>query len=123
MRSHKQNNIADGVAVIQPEFQEWLRAIGSWLSVSREPICGTTYGPVRGVSAIRTTAKKDKISVHVFDWPRGPLEINGLQGRALSAWILAGGQPLKMQESEGKLRIELPLQPPDANVSVIALRV
>jgi len=43
--------------------------------------------------------------------------------RALSAHLLAGGQPLKMQESEGKLRIELPLQAPDANVSVIALRV
>ncbi len=64
-----------------------------------------------------------QIFVHVFDWPRGPLEINGLQGRALSAYLLAGGQPLKMQESEGKLRIEVPLQPPDANVSVIALRV
>ena len=109
--------------VIQPEFQERLRAIGSWLSVNGESIYGTTYGPVQGVSSIRTTAKKDKIFVHVFDWPRGPLEIDGLQGRALSAYLLAGGQPLKMQESEGKLRIEVPLQPPDANVSVIALRV
>src|ERR1700758_920100 len=108
--------------VIQPEFQERLRAIGSWLSVNGESIYGTTYGPVQGVSSIRTTAKKDKIFVHVFDWPRGPLEIDGLQERALSAYLLAGGQPLKMQDSEGKLRIELPPQPPDPNVSVIALR-
>jgi alpha-L-fucosidase len=58
--------------VIQPEFQERLRAIGSWLSVNGESIYGTTYGPVQGVSSIRTTAKKDKIFAHVFDWPRGP---------------------------------------------------
>lgn len=109
--------------VIQPEFQERLRAIGSWLSVNGESIYGTTYGPLQGVSSIRTTAKKDKIYVHVFDWPRGPLEISGLQVRPLSAYLVAGGQPLKMQESEGKLRIELPSQPADLNVSVIALRV
>jgi len=109
--------------LIQPEFQERLRAIGTWLSVNGESIYGTTYGPVQGVSSIRTTAKKDKVFVHVFDWPRGPFEINGLQGGALSAYLLAGGQPLKMEESEGKLRIELPPQPPDPNVSVIALRV
>jgi len=109
--------------LIQPEFQERLRAIGNWLSVNGESIYGTTYGPVQGVSSIRTTAKKDKIFVHVFDWPRGPLETNGLQVRALSAYLVASGQPLKMQQSEGKLRIELPSQPPDPNVSVIALRV
>jgi hypothetical protein len=76
--------------------------------------------PVQGVSSIRTPAKKDRVFVHVFDWPRGPLEINGFQGRALSAHLVASGQPLKIQESEGKLRIELP---PDPNISVIALRV
>jgi alpha-L-fucosidase len=108
--------------VIQPEFQERLRAIGSWLSMNGESIYGTTYGPVQGVSAIRTTAKKDKIFVHVFDWLRAPLEINGLLERVLSAYLVAGGQPLKMQP-EGKLRIQLPSQPPDPNVSVIALRV
>ena len=91
--------------------------------MNAESIYGTTYGPVQGVSAIRTTAKKDKIFVHVFDWPRGPLEIKGLQARALSAYLVAGGQPLKIQQSEGNLRIDLPSQPPDPNVSVIALRV
>ena len=109
--------------VIQPEFQERLRAIGNWLSVNGESIYGSTYGPVQGVSSIRTTAKKDKVFIHVFDWPRGSLEINGLQGRALSAYLVASGQPLKMQQSEGKLQIELPSEPPDPNASVIALRV
>ncbi len=69
--------------VIQPEFQERLRTIGSWLSVY-----GTTYGPLQGVLSIRTTVKKDKIFFHVFDWPRGPLEIDGLQERVLSAYLV-----------------------------------
>jgi alpha-L-fucosidase len=74
--------------VIQPEFQERLRTIGSWLSVNGESIYGTTYGPLQGVLSIRTTVKKDKIFVHVFDWPRGPLEIDGLQERVLSAYLV-----------------------------------
>jgi alpha-L-fucosidase len=46
--------------VIQPEFQERLPTIGSWLSVNGESIYGTTYGPLQGVLSIRTTVKKDK---------------------------------------------------------------
>jgi alpha-L-fucosidase len=55
-----------------------------------ESIYGTTYGPVQGVSSIRTTAKKDKVFVHVFDWPRGPLEINGFKDERFQLiWLLA----------------------------------
>jgi alpha-L-fucosidase len=60
------------------------------LSVIGESIYGTTYGPVQGVSSIRTTAKKDKVFVHVFDWPRGPLEINGFKDERFQLiWLLA----------------------------------
>jgi alpha-L-fucosidase len=52
--------------VIQPEFQERLPTIGSWLSVNGESIYGTTYGPLQGVLSIRTTVKKDKIFVRVL---------------------------------------------------------
>jgi hypothetical protein len=31
---------------------------------------------------------KAQVFVHVFDWPRGPLEIDGLQERALSAYLV-----------------------------------
>src|SRR5277367_2433377 len=44
--------------VIQPEFQERLRAIGDWLAVNGDSIYGTTNGPVQGISSIRTTAKR-----------------------------------------------------------------
>jgi alpha-L-fucosidase len=109
--------------VIQPEFQERLRAIGDWLAVNGDSIYGTTYGPIQGVPSIRLTAKNEMIFIHVFEWPSSRLEINGLQPRVLSAYLLASGQPLKVRQSEGKLQIDTPAKAPDSNVSVIALRI
>jgi alpha-L-fucosidase len=109
--------------VIQPEFQDRLRAIGDWLAVNGDSIYGTTYGPIQGVPSIRVTAKKDKLFVHALEWPSSPLEINGLQAKVLSAYLLANGRPLKIRQSEGKLQVDLPSQAPDPNVSVIALRI
>ena len=108
---------------IQPEFQERLRAIGKWLEVNGDSIYGTTYGPIQGLPSIRLTATSDTIYVHVFDWPSSALEINGLKPRVLRAYLLAGGQPLQVRQSEGKLQIETPPRAPDPNVSVIALRI
>lgn len=106
---------------IQPEFQERLRAMGDWLSVNGDSIYGTTYGPVQGVSSIRTTAKDNKIFVHIFDWPSGALEVSGIKPRVISARILATGQTAKFSQSEQALKLELPKQMPDSNVTTIAL--
>ncbi len=106
---------------IQPEFQERLRAIGEWLSVNGESIYGTTYGPVQGVPAIRTTAKSNRIFIHVFDWPSSALEVGDVKVKVLSARLLATGQRLNVTQTEGKLKIELPQPAPDPNVTTIAL--
>ena len=106
---------------IQPEFQERLHAIGDWLRTNGDSIYGTTYGPVQGMTAARTTAKENKIFVHVFDWPGTHLDISGLNPKVLAAHLHATGQPLRLRQTEGKLQIDLPAQAPDPNVSVIAL--
>ena len=108
--------------VIQPEFQERLRAIGDWLAVNGESIYGTTYGPIQGSDSIRTTAKRETVFVHIFDWPASPLTVNGLTPKVISAHALATGESLKFRQSEGKLEIDLPAKAPDPNVTVIALR-
>jgi alpha-L-fucosidase len=107
--------------VIQPEFQERLRAIGDWLTVNGESIYGTTYGPVQGTASIRTTAKDKQVFVHVFDWPASALSIEGFEAKVLAARLLANGQPLKFRQAEGKLELDLPAHAPDTNVSTIAL--
>jgi alpha-L-fucosidase len=107
---------------IQPEFQQRLRAIGEWLTLNGESIYGTTYGPVQGAAGLRTTANDKSIYLHVFDWPASICEIAGIEGRVLSARLLANGRPLTFRQTEGKLQIDV-LQPaPDPNVSVIALK-
>jgi len=42
--------------------------------------------------------------------------------KSLLPTCLRNGQRLKFRQAEGKLQIDLPSQPPDPNVSVIALR-
>ena len=108
--------------VIQPEFQERLRAIGDWLSVNAESIYGTSYGPVQGMPSARTTSKGKTVFVHIFDWPPSVLEVKGVEAKIISARLLASGQPLNFRQSEQKLQIDLPAQAPDPNVSVVALR-
>src|SRR6202158_4527420 len=93
---------------IQQEFQERLRAIGDWLSINGDSIYGTTYGPVQGMPSLRTTAKDNKIFVHVLEWPAAALEIGGIKPRVLSARLLANGQSLKFTQTEEKLRLDLP---------------
>jgi alpha-L-fucosidase len=107
--------------LIQPEFQERLRAIGDWLSVNGDAIYGTTYGPIQGQPSLRTTAKENKVFIHVFEWPGAALEVSGLAAKVISGRVLATGQSLKFSQSENKLRIELPPHMPDPNVSTIAL--
>jgi len=107
--------------VIQPEFQERLRAIGDWLRINGDSIYGTTYGPVQGADVIRTTAKDKKVFLHVFDWPGSTLNVPGVGPRVISAHLPATGQPLKFRQDEGRLQIDLPNQAPDPNVSVIVL--
>ena len=107
---------------IQPEFQERLRTIGDWITLNGDSIYGTTYGPIQGVAGIRTTAKRDTIFIHAFDWPSRALDLQGIKGKVVSAHLLANGQMLKFAQSEAGLRIELPASAPDSNVSVIAVR-
>jgi alpha-L-fucosidase len=107
--------------LIQAEFQERLHAIGDWLRINGDSIYGTTYGPVQGMTAARTTAKDTRVFVHVFDWPASVLDVPGVDAKITSAHLLATGQQLKFRQTEGKLQIDLPGQAPDPHASVIAL--
>lgn len=108
---------------IQPEFQQRLRAIGDWLTLNGDAIYGTTYGPVQGVTGLRTTANGKSIYIHLFDWPNAVCTISGIEGKVISARLLASGKLLAFRQAEGKLEISIPPQAPDPNVSVIALKI
>ena len=86
--------------VIQPEFQERLHAIGDWLRANGDSIYGTTYGPIQGQTAYRTTAKDRTVFLHVFDWPGSALTVAGVEPKIISARLLSTGQQLKFLQSE-----------------------
>ena len=88
---------------IQPEFQERLRAIGDWLRTNGDSIYGTTYGPVQGMTAARTTAKENKIFVHVFDWPGTHLDISGLNPKVLAAHLHAYRTTIEIPSDRRKI--------------------
>ncbi len=107
--------------LIQPEFQERLRAIGDWLRVNGDSIYGTTYGPVQGVSSLRTTAKANKVYVHLFERPSATLEIQGVNTKVIAAHWLVTGQSLTFRQDTGILQIDVASHAPDPNVSTIVL--
>ena len=108
--------------MIQPEFQERLRSIGDWITINGDAIYGTTYGPIQGEQAYRTTAKGNNLYIHLLDWPTSALQLNTVKPKILSARLLANNQPLTFQQTENGVQISLPQEAPDKNVSVIALR-
>ena len=107
---------------IQPEFEERLRGIGAWLKVNGEAIYGTSAGPLQDLPFARTTAKGNTIYLHVFDWPKGALEVPGLPARVRQVLLLAGGQPLKFTQRGDRLSIQTPAEMPDAQATVLVMR-
>ncbi len=109
--------------VIQPEFQERLRAIGKWMDRNSAAIHGSTYGPVQGAKGFRTTARGRDVFVHVFDWPGTTLEVAADDlPKFNSASLLETGQPLQFKQQDGRVTVEVPVQAPDPDVTVITLR-
>jgi alpha-L-fucosidase len=108
--------------VIQPEFVERLQAIGKWMQVNGESIYGTTYGPLQNLPYGKTTAKENKIFLHVFDWPtKGTLEVEGLKAHVTKVETLSGMNKLTFNQTGTGLRIELPAKAPDPYVSVLQI--
>ncbi len=107
--------------IIQPEFQQRLRAIGDWLTLNGDSIYGTTYGPIQGMAAYRTTAKDKSIYVHIFDWEGQSIMLPDFDSKVISARLLADGKMLPFRQTEDGLQVHLPAQAPDPNVSVVAL--
>jgi alpha-L-fucosidase len=109
--------------IIQPEFQERLRAIGKWMDKNSASIYGTTYGPVQGAKAFRTTARGTDVFVHVFDWPGTELAVSAEHLPKFAAVsLLDGGRPLEFRQEERRVTIQLPPQATDSDVTVIRLR-
>ncbi len=108
---------------IQPEFAERLRAIGAWLKINGASIYGTTYGPWQGLPFGRSTAKGKTAYLHVFDWPKGDLELPAAGQQIASARLLASGRSIPFDQKAGSLTLHVSGLPAGDHATVIELKL
>ncbi|MDH5706779.1 MAG: alpha-L-fucosidase [Candidatus Aminicenantes bacterium] len=106
----------------QPSIER-LQAMGQWMRVNGESIYATTASLFSKLDWGRSTTKKDKLFLHVFDWPQdGALRVPGLVSQANSVYLLADPQTrLDIAYEHGSAVISVPDEAPDPVVSVIVL--
>lgn len=92
---------------IQDEFSARLKEIGTWLGTYGESIYGTRGGPVGPRPWGVTTAKANKVYVHLLDWPDRWLAIPSL-GKPVKSARLMGGAPVRVQAVDSGLLLHLP---------------
>jgi alpha-L-fucosidase len=108
---------------IQPEFVQRLAGVGKWMARNGESVYRTRGGPFLPQPWGRATAHGSKLYLHVFDWPKGTLEVPGLLNEVRSASLLLDKTPLSVKQGAGHVVISLPDRAPDAIDSVIVLEV
>jgi alpha-L-fucosidase len=100
-----------------------LQGIGKWMDKNSESIYGTKAGPLPLQSWGVSTAKNNKLYLHIFNWPKdGKLIVGGLKSTPTSISFLATKQTLSATRLNDKdLVIALPKTPVDTINAVIVL--
>jgi alpha-L-fucosidase len=107
-----------------PEAVERLKAIGRWMAVNGESIHGATYGPLQHLLFGRTTAKRDRVYLHVYDWPSsGRISLGAMPGRVSDVVLLEGQESLPFKQTGNHFSIQVPAQAPDPLISVLAIHL
>ena len=111
--------------LIPPPSVERLHKVGQWMKVNGEAIYGTSAGPFKKLAWGRCTQKPGKLYLHVFDWPKGELELPGLKNKVAKAYLLADAAKasLAVTADEKGVKIKVPEKAPDAIASVIAMEI
>lgn len=110
---------------IDPKDAAILNAIGQWMNVNGEGIYGTSTTPLPLQSWGTSTRKKDKLYLHVFQWPaNSQLVVGGLKNNPTRAYLLA--DPSKKELKSKRLNnldlvLSLPEKTPDAVNSIIVI--
>jgi len=110
------------------ESVQRLNEIGAWMKVNGDAIYGTSASAFKSLPWGRCTTKSNgsttSLDLHVFDWPSGgKLVVPSIGNSVVSATLLAGTKTLATYMSEGGVTIDVPASAPDANSSVIELKV
>ena len=105
---------------VQPEFVARLNEMGDWLKVRGETIYGTRSGPVPPRSWGVTTAKGNKIYVHILDWQDRYLTLPVIPG-IKSARTYETGEHVDMKLMPGGLILTIPSDLADSVDRILVL--
>lgn len=99
---------------IQPEFVQALSDVGKWMQQHGETIYGTRGGPVGPRSWGVSTAKGNRVYLHIFDWQDTQLALPALPGKVKTARMFGTGTPVRVAQSGDGVVLTLPRKP-DSN--------
>ena len=103
-----------------------LKGIGKWMDKNGESIYGLTASSLPMQSWGVTTQKKNKLYLHVFDWPAdGKLYIGGLRSNIGKVYLLSDPKKLFVAKrlNETDLLITLPRKAIDTANTVLAIEL
>jgi alpha-L-fucosidase len=106
------------------ESMQRLETIGLWMQTNGDSIYGTTAGRFRDLPFGRSTTKKNRIYLHIFDWPKdGKLAIPGLMSTPVSAAFLQDPNiPIGVTLEEMDVVLAVPDAALDPSATVIELQ-
>ncbi len=108
---------------IQPEFQERLRAVGTWLREYGDTIYGTRGGPIPAGDWGVSTSRADVVYVHVLDWPERVLALPWHGKKIVSATLSRSSASVRYEQKDDAVILWLPYRPAELIDEVVELRV
>lgn len=99
---------------------QYLLATGKWLKQYGESIYGTTHGLIPAQPWGVTTAKKQRLYLHVWTPPaNGMLRVPYMKAKVTSVKLLGTTTPVKWKQLPEELQVQLPATLPDTRNTVL----
>jgi alpha-L-fucosidase len=101
---------------------EILSAVGKWMDKHSDLIHKADLCKVKHSEFAQFTRQGNKLFIHAYFWPGESLSVGGLQQKVLSASMYPGGQAVKFDQQEFRVRFHgLPAAAPDSPCTTIAV--
>lgn len=104
---------------IQPEFVKALADVGEWTRKYGETIYGTRQGPVDARNWGVTTAKGDKVYVHILDWADRQLTLPAIAGKIKTAKLFGTTTAVPVSQTTEGVVLMLPGVPGDGVIDTV----